>query len=303
MRRAAGMRRVLRFCGLALLGAALTGCSGSSDQPTKVAAAAPALAVSTAPRQAAEDFTPSGPIVVENQLDVVAQREGVISKLNADVGTPVRRGQLLAQIDDRQVTADRDAAAAKVKSLEADVKGWDYETKVLQTDLDRSEKMMQAQLITQQQLEHDRYKVQADKYETERAQQNLINAQETLKSLNLELEKTRITAPFDGVVARRYVRDGQKVAVGDRIFWVTAVAPLRVRFTLPERFAGHVKAGDQLSVASASEPAEQHEAKIISVSPVVDPASGTIEAVAEITGNSGTLRPGMTANIHLKNQQ
>jgi len=297
------MRRVLRFCGLALLGAALTGCSGSSDQPTKVAAAAPALAVSTAPRQAAEDFTPSGPIVVENQLDVVAQREGVISKLNADVGTPVRRGQLLAQIDDRQVTADRDAAAAKVKSLEADVKGWDYETKVLQTDLDRSEKMMQAQLITQQQLEHDRYKVQADKYETERAQQNLINAQETLKSLNLELEKTRITAPFDGVVARRYVRDGQKVAVGDRIFWVTAVAPLRVRFTLPERFAGHVKAGDQLSVASASEPAEQHEAKIISVSPVVDPASGTIEAVAEITGNSGTLRPGMTANIHLKNQQ
>jgi len=303
VRRAAGMRRVLRFCGLALLGAALTGCSGSSDQPTKVAAAAPALAVSTAPRQAAEDFTPSGPIVVENQLDVVAQREGVISKLNADVGTPVRRGQLLAQIDDRQVTADRDAAAAKVKSLEADVKGWDYETKVLQTDLDRSEKMMQAQLITQQQLEHDRYKVQADKYETERAQQNLINAQETLKSLNLELEKTRITAPFDGVVARRYVRDGQKVAVGDRIFWVTAVAPLRVRFTLPERFAGHVKAGDQLSVASASEPAEQHEAKIISVSPVVDPASGTIEAVAEITGNSGTLRPGMTANIHLKNQQ
>ena len=280
-------------------------CFGCSDTRTVTQAAAPAPVAKVAPKieTPPAEFTASGPIVVENQLDVSAQREGVITRVLADVGRHVRRGEALALLDDRQTAADRDAAKAKVKSLEADVKGWEYETKVLEADLDRDEQMMKAQLITQQQLEHARYKVEADKFETERSRQNLINAQASLQSLQLELEKTRVTAPFDGVVERRYVRAGQKVAVGDRIFWVTAVAPLRIRFTLPERFAGHLQMGDSLAITSADVPAELHDAKIISVSPVVDPASGTIEAVAEVVGSSGALRPGMTATVRFKNLQ
>ena len=84
---------------------------------------------------------------------------------------------------------------------------------------------------------------------------------------------------------------------------VTAVAPLRIRFTLPERFAGHLQMGDSLAITSADVPSELHDAKIISVSPVVDPASGTIEAVAEVVGSSGALRPGMTATVRFKNLQ
>ena len=293
------MKKVFIFSALPLL---ILGCS---DTKTVTQAAAPSPVAKAAPKIEAPpaEFTASGPIVVENQLDVSAQREGVITRVLVDVGRRVRRGEALALLDDRQTAADRDAAKAKVKSLEADVKGWEYETKVLEADLDRDEQMMKAQLITQQQLEHARYKVEADKFETERSRQNLINAQASLQSLQLELEKTRVTAPFDGVVARRYVRAGQKVAVGDRIFWVTAVAPLRIRFTLPERFAGHLQMGDSLAITSADVPAELHDAKIISVSPVVDPASGTIEAVAEVVGSSGALRPGMTATVRFKNLQ
>jgi len=293
------MKKVFIFSALPLL---ILGCS---DTKTVTQAAPPAPVAASAPKAepAPAEFTASGPIVVENQLDVSAQREGVITRVLADVGRRVRRGEALALLDDRQTAADRDAAKAKVKSLEADVKGWEYETKVLEADLDRDEQMMKAQLITQQQLEHARYKVEADKFETERSRQNLINAQASLQSLQLELEKTRVTAPFDGVVARRYVRAGQKVAVGDRIFWVTAVAPLRIRFTLPERFAGHLQMGDSLAITSADVPSELHDAKIISVSPVVDPASGTIEAVAEVVGSSGALRPGMTATVRFKNLQ
>ena len=293
------MKKVFIFSALPLL---ILGCS---DTKTVTQAAPPAPVAKAAPKieTPPAEFTASGPIVVENQLDVSAQREGVVTRVLADVGRHVRRGEALALLDDRQTAADRDAARAKVKSLEADVKGWEYETKVLEADLDRDEQMMKAQLITQQQLEHARYKVEADKFETERSRQNLINAQASLQSLQLELEKTRVTAPFDGVVARRYVRAGQKVAVGDRIFWVTAVAPLRIRFTLPERFAGHLQMGDSLAITSADVPAELHDAKIISVSPVVDPASGTIEAVAEVVGSSGALRPGMTATVRFKNLQ
>ena len=121
------------------------------------------------------------------------------------------------------------------------------------------------------------------------------------RSLELELEKASITAPFDGLVARRYVRVGQSVSKGDRLFWVTAEAPLRMRFTLPEKFIGHLKKGEELPLTSPDAPQEKHTAKVIEVSPVVDPSSGTIEILAELVGARGELRPGMTANVRLDN--
>jgi RND family efflux transporter MFP subunit len=290
------------ICAGTLLAVAFfAGCSSSAPPPSHSSAQAvvPVASASTTPAsQLPQEFSAAGPLVVENQLDIQALRDGVVAQIRADVGAQVRKGDLLAQFDDRQILADRDAAQAKVKSLEADVKGWEYETKVLQSDLDRAEAEWKAQVITAQELDHARYKVQADKYETERSSQNLINAQDELKSLNLELEKTRIRAPFDGVVARRYIRDGQKVSTGDRLFWITATGPLRLKFTLPERFAGHVNVGQQLPL-NLPELGQQAKAKVISVSPVVDPASGTIEVVTELVKPASELRPGMTASVRL----
>jgi membrane fusion protein (multidrug efflux system) len=250
-------------------------------------------------KPAAEDITSSGPIVVENQLDVAAQREGMVAEILADTGKSVRKGNLLAKLDDRQLAADRDAAEAKLRSIDANVKNWEAEIKVLEADRDRSEKMWAAQIITKEQLDHDRFKVEADRYELERERQMAINQQDVIRSLNLEVEKTRILAPFDGIVARRYVRVGQRVTNGDRLFWVTATSPLRVKFTLPQHFVGLVKRGQSIMVTSSDDADSQHTAKVIQVSPVVDPSSGTIEVLAEIVGAGGNLRPGMTANIRI----
>jgi len=125
-------------------------------------------------------------------------------------------------------------------------------------------------------------------------------AEETLKSLEFELEKTRITAPFDGVVARRYLRVGQEVAKNDRLFWISAVAPLRVKFSLPEAYLGSIRKGTELIVVTSAAPGEVHHARVVLVSPVVDPSSDTIDVTAELQAPSPNLRPGMTANIRLQ---
>jgi membrane fusion protein (multidrug efflux system) len=282
-----------------LLAGALAGCGSSNVAAEKSAAPKPAVTPAAAAAPAADDSSvvASGPLVVENQVDVEAQREGMVSRVVTDTGSLVKKGQLLGQLDDRQVLAERDGAAARVRSLEYDVKGWEYETKVLQTDLERAEKMWAAQLITKQDLDHIRYKVESDKYETERYRANLESAREQLKSAELELGKTRIVAPFAGVVGRRYVRVGDKVTAGERLFWVTATSPLRVRFTLPERFVGKLHQGDMLTLSVPDAAELKHPAKIVIVSPVVDPASGTIEVSAEVMPPLGNLRPGMSASI------
>jgi multidrug efflux pump subunit AcrA (membrane-fusion protein) len=80
---------------------------------------------------------------------------------------------------------------------------------------------------------------------------------------------------------------------------VTATSPLHVRFTLPAKYASTIGKGSLFEVLSADGPHEAHTAKAITVSPVVDPASGTIDVTAEVTGNTGSLKPGMMANIKL----
>ena len=279
---------------------ASTSCSHGPDPVEAVAAAPSQAAPATPPAAASSDYTASGPIVVENQVDVSAQRGGVVVEILVEPGTRVHKGQLLAKLDDRQVTADLEGARAKTASTEADLNNWKSEAKVLESDLQRARKMWDAKLITQEQYEHAQFKAEADQWDVKRVEQLLINDRDTQRSLELELEKTQITAPFDGVVARRYVRVGQTVARDERLLWVTATGPLRVRFTLPSRFVNHIKVGQRVAVTVADgNPALEHPARVIQMSPVVDPASGTIEVLAELTGAAPELRPGMQAEVHL----
>lgn len=287
----------------------LVGCNQSKEPSVVSAAAAPApansagaSAAASLPRPASEILA-SGPIVVENQLDLAAQREGIIGTILVETGTKIHKGEVLATLDDRQISADTEAAAAKVRALEANLENWRAETKVLMADRTRAEKLYAAQVISKEELDHVVYKEEADEYEIKRESESLNNAKDVLASLQLEKEKTKIVAPFEGVVARRYVRVGQKVAVGDRLFWVTAMGPLQVRFTVAERSFGAIHQGTQLVITSADFPASTaYAAKVIQMSPVVDPSSGTVEVLAQIIDGDTALRPGMLVNISLHQQ-
>ncbi len=283
----------------------LTACSSA---PTPGIAAPPmqspnAVAKPSLQPSGPSDFIASGPLVVEDQVDLEAQRDGVVSEVFIDTGAPVRQGQLLAKLDSRQLTADRDAAAAKARSIAADVKNWEEGEKVAKSDFERNDAMWKANIVSKQVADHAKYQYEAVQFEVERERENLKYSQNTLQSLDLELEKTNIVAPFAGVVARRYVHLGQQVSKNDRLFWISATGPLRLKFTLPEIYAGRVKRGTDLIVSPSGAPDQVHFAKVVTVSPVVDPSSDTIDVTAQLEGHPLGLLPGMTTNIRLKNPQ
>jgi len=270
--------------------------SADSARPTN----APTAAATSVPT-GESGFTVSGPLIVEHQLDVLAQRDGVIVALRSEAGAHVRAGDLLAQMDDRQLAADLEAARAKTRSTEADLRNWEAEAKVMQADYERAQKMWDAQILTKEQLEHAKFKAESETWDVKRVRELLSNSTQSERSLELELDKTRIRAPFSGVVARRYVRQGQQVAKGDRLFWVTAEGPLRMRFTLPEKFIGRIQKGEELPLTTPDLPGQKYQVRVLEVSPVVDPASSTIEVTVELEGKPGSLRPGMDARISFEN--
>jgi membrane fusion protein (multidrug efflux system) len=293
------------------LGAAFLamGCGDEKGPVSGVANAAAPAAAPVQPRpvtpKASEPgnttLSVSGPIIVEHQVDLTAQRDGLVEKIYFDAPARVNAGTLLAQLDDRQIKSNLEAARAKTRSIAADLKNWQAEAEVLKADYARQQHLMELGLTSQEQLEHAKYKAESDQWDILRVAETLNTAKEEEHSLELELEKTKVTAPFKGLIARRYVREGQNVPKGERLFWVTAEAPLLMRFTLPEKLFGKMHNGQTVEVTCADAPAEKHMARVKQVSPVVDPSSGTFEVLVELVGDRGTLRPGMTALAHLEN--
>ncbi|HKM67413.1 MAG TPA: efflux RND transporter periplasmic adaptor subunit [Candidatus Acidoferrum sp.] len=300
------MRKEWIWIGLSA-GLLVAGCGDEKTSGVGVTnAAAPAPTppkptVPTANESGDPSLVVSGPIIVEHEVELTAQRDGILEKIYFDEPARVKAGTLLAQLDDRQIKANLEAARAKTRSIAADLKNWQAESEVLKSDYVRQQHLMELGLTSQEQLEHAKYKAESDQWDILRVQETLNTAREEEHSLELELEKTKIIAPFDGLIARRYAREGQNVAKGERLFWVTAEAPLLMRFTLPEKFFGKMRNGQQVEVTSADAPGEKHLARVKQVSPVVDPSSGTFEVLVDLTGDRGLLRPGMTVSVHLQN--
>ena len=283
----------------------LAGCDSDKPAAAAVSQAAPPPAplaappVQPAPAPVAPELVVSGPIIVEHEVDLTAQRDGVVSKIFYDVPARVKAGALLAQFDDRELQANIDSARAKSRSIEDDLNNWKAEREVMQADYVRAQQLWNEGLTSAEQVQHAKYQVESHDWDIKRVTELLNNSRDDERSLELELEKTRIVAPFDGLVARRYIRESQTVAKGDRLFWITSEAPLLIRFTLPEKLFGKLRPAQVLAVDSADAPGERHSARVREISPVIDPASGTFEVLVELIGNRGSLRPGMTASVHL----
>jgi membrane fusion protein, multidrug efflux system len=287
----------------------VAGCGDDKPLPPSTTNAATSIpadsASSSVPPADTRDSTlvVTGPIIVEHQLDLAAQRDGIVAKIFFDSPSRVKAGTLLAQLDDRQIMANLEAARSKTRSIDAEIKNWQAEAEVLRADYARAQRRSDLGLISEEELQHAKYKAESEQWDIQRVTELRNTSQHDERSLELELEKTRVTAPFSGLIARRYVREGQNVAKSERLFWITAETPLLMRFTLPERMFGRLRHGQKFEITSADVPGEKHIASVREVSPVIDPASGTFEVLVELVGDHGALRPGMTAALHVSDTQ
>jgi RND family efflux transporter MFP subunit len=245
-------------------------------------------------------FTTTGPLVAEQQADVEAERDGRVLSIAAQIGDHVRRGQVLALLDDRALRAACDAQRAKVDSLQAQVKEWESEQKAEEADLRRADIMRSEKIRSEEDWEHVKYKLDETIAEVARYGADEAAAEAELKSANLQLEQSRIVAPLAGVVGRSSLRLTQEVKKGDPLFWITAEAPLRILFTVPESAMASFPTGAPLDLTTAVYPQLHQSARILRVSPVVDPASGSVQVIGAVDHPSHLLKPGMTMQVQLE---
>ena len=292
-------------------GCCLAGCNqgpgASASQPvlsstsSKDPVASPTLEPPARPAAAVEgrDYTTVGPLVVEQQADVAAERDGRITSVNVEIGDHVRRGEVLALLDDRALEAARAEKAARIDSLKAQVQTWEAEQRSNEADLRRADAMRAEKILDDEDWEHVQYKLTETRSQVARYKAEEIASEAELRSAEVELGQSRVLAPFDGVVGRRSVHMAQAVKKGDALFWITAQAPLRVLFTVPESAMSFFPRGAKLELTTADYPHLKQTATVYRVSPVVDPASGSIEVIGSLERPSPLLKPGMSMQVKL----
>jgi RND family efflux transporter MFP subunit len=233
----------------------------------------------------------------EQVAEVGSQVTGVVASISVERGDFVRRGQLLARLH-----ADAERASVSVASTraqaDADLKAAEANYEFQQQNLDRAENLVKQKFISQQALE----KVRA---ETKVAWQKLIQAKEQQKVAQRELDLARaqlrkrdIRAPFDGIVAERYVSVGERVEERP-MFRVARIDPLRIEVVVPAALYGTVQKGMVARVLPDLPKAEPLDATVILVDRLVDPASNTFRVRAELPNPGGTVPSGLRCRAQI----
>jgi len=258
--------------------------TANADSPAPVSAAA---------------FTAYGPLVADQQADLAAQRDGRVTSVAIGIGDQVHAGQLMAQMDDSLLQAQFAAQKARVAAAQAQVREWQASQQSAVADLQRADALHDAKILSDEDWEVAKYKVDETNAEVERYKSEQAAAEAELNATQVALDQSRIMAPFNGVVGRVSARANQQVKQGDILFWVTAEAPLRVLFTAPESAMRRLGVGRSLDLTTADYPGLHQAGHVLRVSPVVDPASASIQVIGAVDRPSPLLKPGMSMQVRL----
>ena len=216
-------------------------------------------------------ITSTANLVAENEVKILSEVEGRVSRLAVEEGDYVKRGQVLAALvnDDEQI-------AVKKAELKQENARLAYE---------RGEDLMGKELISRE--EYDKSTM-----DYEIAQQEMAETQ-------WALEKTVIRSPFSGRVSERMTQVGQHIRPGDEMFQVTDFDPLVARIFLPERDVIGLEEGRNVRIDLNADEEVRFDGRIRQISPVVDTATGTVKVTVESVGTPPMVRPGSFVTVNI----
>lgn len=233
------------------------------------------------------------------QAELYAKTNGPILQVFAETGDYVRAGQTLAQIDDAEAREGVRQAEAALKMSEATIAQREAALHVARMNAERSATLREKALVSEQ----DDDAAQADLLSAE-AQLKLAEAQveqanANLSRAQLQLDNTRVIAPFNGYIGKRFLDKGAFAATNRPVFSIVDVSTIKLSVSLVDRDAVYVTPGQDALITSNALVGRTFVGKVARISPVFDPASGMTEAEIEVQNQDGLLKPGMLVRVEI----
>lgn len=210
----------------------------------------------------------SGNVIANEEAMLKPESAGKIISLEVKEGTEVQKGQLLAKLNDAPLQAQLKKAMVQQKLAE------EKEGRL-------------KQLLAVKGVSQDEYDVALTTLNAANADVDLIKAQ---------IMETEVRAPFSGIVGLKNISEGNYISTNDVIASIQQVDPVKIDFSIPEKYAGKIKAGDSVSILVEGT-GRNYAAKVFAVDPKIDAATRALRVRALCENRKHEIFPGAYAQV------
>jgi multidrug efflux pump subunit AcrA (membrane-fusion protein) len=306
--------------------------ANAAVQPTVVDVTTASAIVRELPRF----FEATGSLTGDQQTDVAPSVAGKVTVIGVELGSYVKRGQMIVRLDDvdaklrvQQAVAQVEQSKAALRQAEEKVgvrPGQSFDPnkipevanarvalELAEKNLRRAEKLIESgdvskSLYDQQKAQRDQLKqvyeaalslARQNFAAVATARANVANAESQLSLAQRTLSYALVFSPIDGFVAERTADLGEYVSPTGKVATIVRINPMRVRIEIPEQAIPEVSVGQSVSVTTSAWPDKNFSGRIARISPNVTPTSRTLTVEAEIENGSGALKPGQFATVRI----
>ncbi len=265
----------------------LSRIANARDLDARVAEAGRTYVKTATAKRAAAGQTVSLPGTLQGytQAPIAARANGYLKRWTHDIGTRVRAGELLAEIEApeldqqlRQAVAAREQAASALALAQSTAQRWDG--------------LRRQDVVSQQDLDEKRNAVS-------QGRANLAAADANVQRLRELQGYKRVNTPFAGVVIRRSVDVGDLVDPTRPLFVLSQTDPLRVYVNVPQTWAAQVRAGMAATVTQAELPGQRFTGRVVHTAGAIDTATRTMAVEVQLRNPDGALLPGAYVQVEL----
>lgn len=266
--------RAMLFPLLLALTAALVGCGEQRHAPADAPETVQGLAVVTAERQAVPDTLEAvGTVRAAQTSQVASQLMANIVEIRASEGTRVRKGDILAVLDDAQPRAGLERAKAALRAAEQDVAAAKADFDLATATLRRYQDLFEKKSVSPQEFDEVAARHRGATARWEMAAAGLEQVRAAVAHANSVFEFTRIRAPFDGLVTEKRADAGTLAAPGMILFVVEDTRRFRLEVTVDESEIRFVTLGQAVPVVIDALASEGLRGRVVQTVPSADPAS------------------------------
>lgn len=319
------------------------GSKASNAQQANVAAAPVAVDVTTAPaitRELPRFFEATGSFIADEQTDVAPSISGKVVAIGVELGSYVKRGQMIVRLDENdsrirldQTLAQLQQAQAAVRQAEAkiglrpnqnfdptrvaDVGSARVALELAEKQLRRFERLIESGDVSRS--SYDQQKAQRDQLQQQyevaltkarqdyaaviAARAGVANAETQVAQARRNLSYALVYSPINGYVAERPADLGEYVSPATKVATVVSTNPLRVRIDIPEQAITSIQMGQSVSVNVSAYPDRNFSGRVHHVAPSVTPNSRTLTIEAVVENPDGLLKPGQFATVRILQAQ
>ena len=222
------------------------------------------------------------------EAKLYARTNGYIKAWHTDIGTKVKQGQLLAEIEAPDVDAQLRQATASLAQARASLE-------IARLTFTRQKTLQQKSVTSQQELDQSRTNLEAQEAAVKAGEANLQN-------LQVQQNFQKITAPFTGTVTNRYVDIGALVsagssATGTTLFALQQIDPLRIYVYVPQADARSIQEGMKARILVQELPGQNFEGAVVRTAGAIDPTSRTLLTEVDVRNPDGKLYAGMYGQV------